>query len=100
MGIYVALRIEPLFLFNHNLIFIIKKESLKMIYKACLTIIFVWLLAGCAIHAGSLSRKAAIIVPLKLSEPLPKINNPTRLVREENALSRWLVLYKKATKKE
>lgn len=78
----------------------IRKESLEMIYKACLIIIFAWLLAGCAIHAGSLSGKAAITVPIKLSEPLPKINNPTRLVREENALSRWLVLYKKATKKE
>lgn len=33
-----------------------------------------------------------------INEPLPKINDPSNLVSKENALSRWLVLYKKATK--
>lgn len=53
------------------------------------------LLAGCAINVGSLSPDSHIAVPVKLSDPLPKINDPIRLVKQERALSRWLILYQK-----
>ena len=62
----------------------------------CLTIIFAASLAGCARHAAALN--SGVLLPL--SYPVPKINNPARLVKQENALSRWLVVYEKCIKRK
>lgn len=66
-----------------------------MKFKIVLITAFVVVLGGCARRAETLNLSS---MNPSLNEPLPKINDPANLVLKENALSRWLVLYKKTTK--